>query len=142
MTEKFVIRLMDTDDRLLAWTELACESRPQGGRRSCPFWPTTPTQFAIETSGIASKVVIHWCELDLARVMDLEPIAVLEGQVFDFTWIGPVWLVPAMDKEIALPDLGPVWLQIENAVIKLPATTVKGPTVIAPPTGSLVGRSQ
>jgi hypothetical protein len=124
MTEKFVVRLMDDSDRLLAWTEIQCESKPQGGRKSCPFWPKGLTQFAIEQDGLASKIVIHWCDLDIARVAapPVEPVPVSVGQVFTYNWIEPVWLVPAMDKEIVLP-----------------APTARASVTIAPPTGALFG---
>lgn len=125
MTEKFVIRLMDADDRLLAWTDIRATSKLQGSRRSCPFFADGVTRFAVEQSGIATKVVIHWCELDLVRAQDVEPTPVEPGQVFDYTWIGPVWLVPAMEKDIALP-----------------AVTVRQPVSVGVPTGIIaaVGR--
>ncbi len=126
MIEKFVVRLMDADDTLLAWTELYCESRPQGSRRSCPFWPKNPTQFAIERDGIASKISIHWCELDLAREQALaDPVPVKAGVLADYQWIGPVWLVPAMDKDVVLPPV-----------------TVRASVALQPPPGSLVGTGQ
>ena len=125
MTEKFVVRLMDAEDRLLAWTTVMGQSKPQGSRRSCPFFPIGQTQFAVEQAGIASKVVIHWCELDLARVQEVAPTAVQVGQVFTYTWIGPVWLVPAMDKDIVLPPV-----------------TIHAPVTVAPPTGSIAAVSQ
>lgn len=105
MTEKFVIRLMDTDDRLLAWTEIRATSKLQGSRRSCPFFADGLTRFAVEQAGTATKVVIHWCELDLVRLQEVEPTPVEPGQVFNYAWIGPVWLVPAMEKDIGLPPV-------------------------------------
>ncbi len=126
MIEKFVVRLMDDNDNLLAWTELYCESKPQGGRRSCPFWPKGPTQFPIEQDGVATKIAIHWCELDLAREQALaQPVPVTVGVLADYTWIGPVWLVPAMDKDLVLPPV-----------------TVRQSVSLQPPVGSLVGTGQ
>lgn len=117
---------MDDADRLLAWTELQAESKPQGSRRSCPFWPLGPTQFVIEQAGVASKIAVHWCELDLARVQAVDPpMAVQVGQLTVYAWIAPVWLVPAMEKDVVLPPV-----------------TVRRPVTIRPPTGALAGVGQ
>jgi hypothetical protein len=125
MIEKFVIRLMDDSDQLLGWTELSCESKPQGSRRSCPFWPKGVTQFPIERDGLATKITIHWCELDLAREQALDaPVEVKVGLLANYTWIGPVWLVPAMDKDLVLPPV-----------------TVRQTVALSPPAGSLVAAS-
>lgn len=125
MTQKFVVRLMDADARLLAWCEVRASSKPQGHRRSCPFWPDHPTQLVIEQDGTASRLTVHWCDLDLARMQELEPIPVQAGQVYTWTWIGPVWLVPAMEKDVPLPPV-----------------TVRGPQQVAVPTGSLTAVGQ
>lgn len=104
MTQKFVVRLLDAEDTLLAWAEVYASPKPQGQRRSCPFWADGPTQFLIEQDGVASKVTIHWCDLDLARLgTPIEPTPVQVGQIFNWTWIEPVWLVPATEKDVPLP---------------------------------------
>lgn len=121
---KFVVRLLDANGALLAWTTVWAEPRPQAQRASCPFWPTTPTQFTIEQAGVVASLSIHWCELDIARRgQSFEPVAVAPGQVFNFTWMEPVWLVAGMRD------------------VSLPAVTVRDPIVIGVPTGSLVGAS-
>ena len=125
MTEKFVVRVMDAENALLAWTTVYAESRPQGSRRSCPFWAVGRTQFVIERDGLASQVLVHWCDLDLARAQAIEPTPVQVGQVFDYAWIGPVWLVPAMEKDLVLPPV-----------------TERAPVTLAVPTGSLNAVSQ
>lgn len=105
MTAKFVVRLLDVDNRLLAWAEVWASARPQSGRASCAFWPAAPTKFVIEAHGTAAKVSIHWADLDVARenaVIDgptVEP-----GQVFDFGWVEPVWLVSGM-RDVVLPPV-------------------------------------
>ena len=124
MTQKFVVRLMDADDQLLAWCQVMATAKPQGQRRSCPFWPDHGTQFVIDESGIASKVVVHWCDLDLVRVQEIAATEVSAGQVFDYTWVGPVWLVAAPEKQ-----------QI------LPAVTVRAHQTIAPPCGTLTAKA-
>lgn len=101
--EKFVVRLMD-GDTLLAWAEVYASPAPQGQRRSCPFWPEGSTPLVIDRAGSASSLTVHWCDLDLVRVCTpIEPVAVQVGQVFQWTWIEPIWLVPASEKDVVLP---------------------------------------
>jgi hypothetical protein len=103
MTTKFVVRLVDAEGRLLAWAPALAGPRPQPGRASCPFWPEAPTRFAIEQSGRATAISVHWCDLDIARTNALIEAADVEvGQVFNFTWIEPIWLVAGM-RDVALP---------------------------------------
>lgn len=102
---KFVVRLLDDAGALLAWATVQASPRPQPSRVSCPWWPTEPTQFVIERDGLASAVTIHWCDLDIARMNRLmEPARVSAGQIFDFTWTEPVWLVSGM-REVPLPPV-------------------------------------
>jgi hypothetical protein len=104
-TEKFVVRLLDADGRLLAWAELVAVPKPQARGASCPLWATGPTLFAVEHAGMATEVSIHWCDLDVARRASLiEPAAVEVGQVFAFAWIEPVWLVAGM-RDVPLPGV-------------------------------------
>lgn len=121
MTQKFVVRLLDAENQLLGWAEVSASARPQGQRRSCPFWADRPTQFVIDQDGIAAQITIHWCDLDLARSSPpLEPTAVKAGQVFTLNWIEPVWLVPAPEKDVPLP-----------------AVTVRQSVTLTPPAGQL-----
>lgn len=125
MTEKFVVRLLSADDLLLAWTEVYATSQPEHGRASCPFWaPQNMSTFLIETSGTASKLSIHWCDLDVARVQAiLEPLAVTAGDLCQFAWLEPVWLVSGMRD------------------VPMPSTTVKTSVKIQPPLGGFGVRS-
>lgn len=125
MTQKFVVRLLDDHDALLSWAEVYAEPRPQDRGASCPFFPVSgPTSFLIEQDGTVSKLTIHWCDLDVARVSPLmESVAVKTGQVFAFNWIEPVWLVPGMRD------------------VPLPAVTLRQSVTLAPPTGSLMAVS-
>ena len=62
-----------------------------------------PTRFVIEQSGEASKFSVHWTDLDIARVRELDQrVPVQSGQVFNYTWIEPVWLVTGM-RDVPLP---------------------------------------
>jgi len=116
--EKFVARLLDADDRLLAWATVMAAPQPIGGGRSCPFHAPGPTSFVIEAAGTVTKLVVHWCDLDVARVTEVPATPVALGQVFTFTWFQPVWLVAGMQG------------------VPLPAVTVRAPVGVAPPTGS------
>lgn len=120
MTSKFVVRLLDEADQLLAWAEVWATAAPQRDGASCPFWAKEPTQFLIDADGLAAKVAIHWCDLDVARVQNLvEAVPVTTGTVCNFAWIEPVWLVPGMRD------------------VPLPAVTVRATVTLAPPTGTL-----
>lgn len=121
MRSKFVVRLLDAVDNLMAWASVEAEAKPQRTAASCPFWPIAPTQFVIEQTGEVVKMSIHWADLDVARVQNItEPTRVEVGQVFNFSWIEPVWLVPGMRD------------------VPLPAVTVRGPVNLSPPVGTLM----
>lgn len=121
MTARFIVRLLDAANELLSWAEVYATAKPQGRPRSTPFWADAKTQFVIERDGVASKVLIHWADLDVVRVgPEMTPTQVQTGQVLDFTWLGPVWMVEG--SGIDLP---------------LPAVTVRKSVNIAPPTGAL-----
>lgn len=121
MTAKFVVRLLDEADALLAWAEVYATARPQDRGGSCPFFADVPTRFIIERSGVAAKTSIHWCDLDVARVQKIlgDPQPVIAGQVVNYHWIEPVWLVPGMRD------------------IPLPPVTVRAPVQVGVPVGTL-----
>ena len=103
--EKFVVRLLDDANELLAWCEVFAEPRPQARGASCPFWPLTPTQFVMERDGLAVRISVHWCDLDVARVQQLaEAMPVTQGQAASFVWMEPIWLVPGM-RDVPLPPV-------------------------------------
>lgn len=124
MREKFVVRVLDEAHQLLAWAEVWAAAKPIGGGRSCQFWPAGPTQFRVTQRGTAALLTIHWCALDIARMTALAPTEVEVGQVFNFTWIEPVWLAPGMQD------------------VPLPAVTVDQSIELAVPTGALVAAGQ
>lgn len=116
---RFVVRLLTREDRLLAWAEVQAKPKPQLGRASCPLFARGVTQFLIEEDGTVEKIAVHWPALDVARVAAFEAKAVKRGQLFDFLWIEPVWLVAGM------------------ANVVLPAVTVRGPVLAQPATAGL-----
>lgn len=131
--EKFVLRLLSADNELLAWSEVFATPRPQqevdehGARRavSCPYWPVDnqATPLPVTVTGTATKVSIHWCDLDIARVMDLiEPMRVEVGQTAMFAWtMTPVWLVAGMRD------------------VPLPPVVIAAPIHVGVPVGNIVG---
>lgn len=122
--QKFVVRLLDDAGTLLSWAEVYASPKPQARpAASCPFFAAVPTLFRIDQSGVASRISVHWCDLDVARVQYvLEPVAVEVGQVLSFSWIEPVWLVPG------------------SRDVPLPPVTVRAPVAIGVPTGALASR--
>lgn len=123
MTVKFVVRLLDEAGALLAWASVYATARPQDRAGSCPFFAPT-TSFVIERDGLASRISVHWCDLDVARVQVLvEATPVSVGQVFAFNWIEPVWLVPGMRD------------------VPLPPVTVRAPVAVSVPVGTLAAVS-
>lgn len=124
MRTKFVVRLLDAEGALLSWAEVTASPKaPAEGRASATFWPVAqPTKFLILQSGTVVLMTVHWCDLDVARSREMQPTDVQAGQVFDFLWIEPVWLVAGMRD------------------VPLPATPV-GRVVIGPPSGSLTAVS-
>jgi hypothetical protein len=121
MRARFIVRLMSEAHDLLSWAEIIAQAKPQKTAGSCPFWPVAPTQFVIEQPGHAAYITVHWADLDVVRKQNLAgAVSVEPGQVFTFTWVEPVWLVPGMRD------------------IPLPGVTVRGQVSIGVPTGSLM----
>lgn len=120
MTQRFIVRLLTTDDRLVAWAEVHATAKPQAPRgASCPFF-APQTRFLIDADGTVAKLSVHWADLDVARVQPvLQPTTVKAGQTFTLTWLEPVWLVAGMRD------------------VPLPPVTVGRPVAVAPPVGGL-----
>jgi hypothetical protein len=119
--QKFVARLLDEAGTLLAWAQVYATAKPQARpAASCPIMAPGNTTFVIEQDGLAERISIHWCDLDVARVQNLlEPVPVQALQVFTFAWIEPVWLV-AGSRDVPLPSV-----------------TVRAPVAIGVPAGAL-----
>lgn len=124
--QKFVVRLLDAAGTLLSWAEVYASPKPQARpAASCPFWAAGNTTFVIEQDGLAIRLSVHWCDLDVARVQDLiEPVPVQAGQVFTFAWLEPVWLVAGMRD------------------VPLPPVTVRASVAVGVPTGALTAVSR
>lgn len=121
------MRVLTEDDQLIAWAEVPCNPEPQDRAKSasCPFWPvdgSRKTNFVAEADGTATKISVHWCDLNIARVnpvFENGGVEVKTGQLFTFHWFEPVWLTAGMKN------------------VPLPATTINNNITISPPTGSL-----
>lgn len=121
MTARFIVRLLDAAGELLAWAEVHATARPQGRPRSTPFFQDAPTWFVIERDGLASQVTIHWPDLDVVRVgPEMVAVPVLAGQRFEFTWLGPVWMVEGSQVDVPMP-----------------AVTVRAPVKVDVPLGAM-----
>jgi len=121
ISNKFVVRLLDAEDQLLAWATIYPELRPHVGRASCGFVATEPTPLPIDRDGVATRLAVHWCDLDLARITSLvEPMQVTAGQLAHYGWIEPVWLVSGMRD------------------VPLPATTERNGVTVGVPTGTIL----
>lgn len=119
MTARFIVRLLDADSNLLAWAEVYATATPQERAASRPFWAATPTQFVVDRDGVACQISIHWADLDVARLQQLDPTPVVVGQVFTLAWIEPVWLVQGMRD------------------VPLPTVTVRAPVTVGVPVGGM-----
>lgn len=122
MRSKFVVRLLTEDDRLVAWAEVMASANSEHAMASCPFWPTSKLMFRTESSGIVVKMSIHWCDLNIARMRELDESleVTLGGPPVLFTFIEPIWLVPGM-RDVPLP------------------TVTVGSVTLAPESGSFLG---
>lgn len=95
MIASFIVRLLDAEGNLLAWTEVMAKSEPQGRPRSTPLNAQAPSEFVITRDGLASHIAIHWASEDVARLTELmNPTQVNVGQVMRFDWIQPLYLLP------------------------------------------------
>lgn len=121
MTARFIVRLLSADGDLLSWAEVYAEARPQGRPRSTPFMARTVTAFVIERDGEATQMSIHWADLDVCRLTPLmNPSRVTVGQVAQFHWIEPVWMVEGSKVDVPMPPV-----------------TVRGSVQLQPPVGGL-----
>lgn len=129
---KFVVRVLSEDNQLLAWAEVEGKPEPQDRSKSasCPFWPADGTRkinFIADAAGLATKISVHWCDLDIARVSNVfggGGVEVHPGQAFTFHMLEPLWLTAGM-KDVPLPSV-----------------TIRKHIILSPPTGSLASRSE
>lgn len=121
LSNKFVIRILDAEHQLLGWAEVYPKLHPGIGRASCGFVTTTPTKFLIEQDGDARYLVVHWCDPDLARIVEImgAPVAVKKDQIVQYAWVEPVWLISGMRD------------------VPMPTVTVRQSVEIGVPTGSI-----
>jgi hypothetical protein len=62
MTTKLVLRLLDRDNALLGWTEVAALAKGDGA-----LWATGPVQIAIERDGIPTTLSVHWADVHVEQ---------------------------------------------------------------------------
>lgn len=114
----FTVRLLGTDDELLAWSRVPTQVRLEGhvaqllaGR----------SRFVIERDGTAARLSIECPDLGgIGRVVPMLPMAVRAGYAFDFVWSAPVWTVEGQ------PD------------VPMPMVAERRPVEIEVPTGMLM----
>lgn len=114
---KFVVRLLDREGALLAWTAL--HLRAEAGRFVAP----SPTRFLVERAGEVAEITVHWTDLDIARREPVAPLSVQVGQAIDFTWHEPVWAVSGQPN------------------VPLPAVTLHAPVTLTVPAGTMGARA-
>ncbi len=103
MTADFVVRLLDAENNLLAWTRVQAESRRQPDRASGFFSAVQPVmRLPIERDGVAVKFAVQWPDLDIARVKEIDACAVKAGELREYAWMEPVWLIAGM-QDVPLP---------------------------------------
>jgi hypothetical protein len=119
----FVVRLLDGDGALLAWSRVPTRARLDGA--TALLLATSQTRFLITRSGTTARLSIEWPEMaGLARTEPVSQMAVTEGQAFDFLWLSPVWRVHG-DRDAPKP-----------------AVTEGGSVTIIVPTGALAAVGQ
>lgn len=113
MDTKLVLRAMD-GRRMLGWTEVSAHARGDGR-----LWVETSTSIPVEEAGLASSVLVHWCDVNVAVTNELlHAVAVKPGDrvLLEAPWCAVV--------------CGP-------ASGGLPPVTVRAPVVVAPSVGRL-----
>lgn len=127
MTCKFVVRLLDDAGTLLGWTTLHLSPQPfdpEHPRTRCDFCPDSPTSIRVLAAGRATRMVVHWTDVNVVRQEAiLTPLDLFRehiGQVLMYHWAQPVWAVQGQ------PD------------VPLPPVTVGESISLVVPTGNLI----
>ncbi len=111
---RLVVRVLDADNRLLAWAPVPAEMRGDG----C-LWVTGVHPAPVEAVGVPAWISVHWPDLNVQVRTRLPSVSsVAPGQTIPLAWPQPVIRFPS--------DPTP-----------MPGVTVRGPVGIAPPTGNL-----
>lgn len=114
LTTKLVVRVMDADLRLLAWTEVQGEARGDGA-----LWVKAPTLAGVEAAGVPAWLSVHWADVNVEARSRFDHRAVSVGEVLTLAWpSAPILTVGPMPEA-------------------LPPVTVRAPIRVAMPVGAL-----
>ncbi len=114
MSVKLVVRVLDADNRLLAWVPVWAEMRGDRGLHVTGVYSAP-----VEAVGVPVILSVHWTDMNVqSRVLLTDHPRVEPGMVVPLSWPGPAITVGS--------DEGP-----------LPAVTVRQAVTIAPPTGDM-----
>ena len=115
LTTKLIVRVLDDDGALLAWTEVMAEARGDG----C-LWPKAQTFTAcVEQSGTPASLSVHWADVNIEVRTPLAAGTLVAGAPVTLSFHGQ----PAM-----------IVGQMPGA---LPPVTVRAPISISMPVGAL-----
>ncbi len=118
LTTRLIIRVIDADELLLAWTDIEAEARGDGR-----LWSTISPLLLVERAGTPHTLSVHWPDVHVEARTPLTLEAVTIGSTITLPWENtPVLIVG--------PVPGP-----------LPPVTVRGSIQIGVPVGSLGARS-
>jgi len=82
----FIVRLLNKDREVLAWTKLVGESRGDGS-----IWPTQHFVAEADTDGDGTDLCFHWPEVNVHLTVPLEqPIGASKGKVVEIALRQPM----------------------------------------------------
>jgi hypothetical protein len=113
MQVKLVARILDVDNRLLAWAPVLAETR--GDR--C-LWATQAAQAPVERAGTPVTLSVHWPDMNVQTRVPMPSEAVEPGRLIALSWDQPIFRFGSDD--------GP-----------LPGVTVRAPVVVSPDVGNI-----
>ncbi len=100
MLANFVVRLLDADHNLVAWSKVQAKAYPaEVPGRSSQWWPAVlVTEFIAEAPGTITQMYIEWADCGLGRVAPIGPLVVdRAGRSVKLEWsfinTGPIWMV-------------------------------------------------
>lgn len=91
MQTTFILRLVDANREVLAWTKLPVKAKGDG----C-LWPEHHFVAEADVTGVATDLIIHWQDVNVHTTVALpEPLPVVAGKVVTVPLTEPLIRMPS-----------------------------------------------
>lgn len=111
VSTRLIIRLVDSEGTLLGWGFQNTKAPGDG-----TLVPDGLCGGVGEANGVATRIIVHWPDLNMQVSGEIPATALAEGKAFAFAWSGPML---RLDNPLDHPPLAPVTVR-EGVFVNIP----------------------